>query len=85
MKTFAIEIKEFFGALWGTLKVLAQSRKVVLALAAAVLTLLVAVVPQLAPLQGKVTDVVDLFIGVVIAGIALEDAAAKSRSGGAGG
>lgn len=82
MSTFWNGIKEFLSEVGNTLIVLAKSRKAVLALVGSLLTLAVAVSPSLAPYQDKVVNVVDLFIGVVIAGIALEDAAAKLKSGG---
>jgi hypothetical protein len=82
MTTFWNGFKVFMTELGNTLIILAKSRKAVLALVGSLLTFVVAVSPSLAPYQDKVVNVVDLFIGVVIAGIALEDAAVKFRSGG---
>jgi len=79
MKTIGEQLKEFFGGIWGVCKALAKSRKFVLALVGSLLTLAVAVAPQLASFEGHAINVVDLFIGVVIAGIALEDAALKLK------
>lgn len=82
MNTFWNGIKEFLSEIGNTLIILAKSRKAVLALVGSVLTTVVALSPSLTPYQDKVFNVVDLFIGVVIAGIALEDAAIKFKSGG---
>ncbi len=84
MNTFWNGFKDFLAEVGNTLMVLAKSRKAVLALVGSLLTLVVALSPSLAVYQDKVVNVIDLFIGVVIAGIALEDAAAKFKSGGDG-
>ncbi len=61
---------------------LLKSRKVIVSLCALLLNLLVAAVPNLAPLRGELTTVITGLALALIGGIAYEDAARAAREAG---
>ena len=77
MSTFLTGVGNFFKGLGKTLVALAASRKATVAAVSQLVTVGVMLVPRLAPYADRIVTGVDLAMVVIIAGIAIEDAAEK--------
>jgi cytochrome c biogenesis factor len=74
-----VEVGEVLANIWGTLKLLAGSRKAILTAIAAVLALAVTAMPELAQYQEVVYNRVDVLLGILVILIGLIDAIEANR------